>query len=170
MNQIKLNLGCGTKKLNGYLNVDWKKTSAVDIVQDLNKFPYPFKTESVDEVLLDNVLEHLDDLIKVMEEIYRISKHGAIIKIYVPYAKSDGAFKDPTHKHFFLERTFQYFEPEHPLNFYSKARFRVKKVRLECFSNNMPQKLRNILPFRAILKYPFLNMYDQIYFELQCIK
>jgi len=170
MKRLKLNLGCGNKRIDGYIGVDSKKTTATDILHDLNKFSYPFEDNSVDEILLDNVLEHLDNLILVMEEIHRICRRGAIIKIYVPYAKSDGAFKDPTHKNFFIEKTFQYFEPDYPLNFYSKARFKVKTVKLLTYSNNIKQKIRNLMPFKEILKYFLFNIYDQIYFELECIK
>jgi len=166
----RLNLGCGNVRLRGYLGVDKNKLPSVDVVHDLDKLPYPFKNNSVDEIIMDNVLEHLRNIVGVMEEIHRICKPGAVIKIYVPYAKSDGAFKDPTHKNFFLEKTFQYFEPDYPLNFYSKARFKIKKLKMLSYSNDLRQKLRNLIPFRSILKGFLWNMYDQIYFELECVK
>jgi len=167
---MKLNLGCGNKKIQGYIGVDLIKSDASDVVHNLNKFPYPFEKNSVDEIILDNVLEHLDNVIGVMDEIYRISKNGAKVKIYVPYAKSDGAFKDPTHKNFFTEKSFQYFQLDYKYNYYSKARFEIKQIKLLTFSNDIHQKIRNIFPCRNILKNFFWNMYDQIYFELICLK
>ncbi len=168
----KLNLGCGEQKNPGFIGVDRVKTSAVDVVHDLNKFPYPFKDNSISEILMDNVLEHLDDAIKVMEEVYRICKNEAIIKIYVPYYKSSGAFTDPTHKHFFTENSFQYFEKNHPYHFYAKTNFEIVKKELIAHKKfkDMRHILRNLLPFKKLLNHFLFNIYDEIYFELKCIK
>ena len=81
----KYNLGCGKKYIKGYINVDVTRSVKADLYFNLNKFPYPIKKKSADEVLMDNVLEHLDDVVLVMEEIYRILKPGGIVKIYLPY-------------------------------------------------------------------------------------
>ncbi len=171
---VKINLGCGNKRIKGFIGVDKVKTEAVDIIHNLDKFPYPFKDNSVDEVIMDNVLEHLQDVLKVMEELHRICKQKAIIKIYVPYAKSDGAFTDPTHKHFFTDRTFKYFSDDSRLNFYSKARFNIKKVKFNeyDYKNNKDIRyfLRKFIPFRKLLRHFLFNMYDEIYFELECLK
>ncbi|MFA5184298.1 MAG: methyltransferase domain-containing protein [Patescibacteria group bacterium] len=112
---MKLNLGCGREKLAGYTGVDRIKTPAVDVVHDLDVFPYPFPDNAAEEIMLDNVLEHLDDVIKVMAEIYRLAAPGALVKISVPYFKSNSAFTDPTHRHFFSETSFKYFTADNPL-------------------------------------------------------
>ncbi|MBA3047830.1 methyltransferase domain-containing protein [Patescibacteria group bacterium] len=172
MNDKKLNLGCGNKKIPGFAGVDFVKTKAAEIVHDLNKFPYPFPDNSVDEILMDNVLEHLDDVIKVMEEVYRICKHGAIIKIFAPYYKSSGAFTDPTHKHFFTENSFQYFDENHAYHFYAKANFKVISKKLIAHKKYKDARhfLRNLLPGKKILNNFLFNIYDEIYFKLQCVK
>lgn len=167
---MKLNLGCGNKKIDGYVGVDFINTKNTEIVHNLNYFPYPFEKDSVDEILMDNVLEHLDDLIGVLEELYRILKPGGVIKINVPYAKSDGAFKDPTHKHFFTEKTFQYFTEGYQYNYYSKARFKINKIDFISWNNRAGQKIRNLIPFRNLMRFFLLNMYDELYFELECVK
>ncbi|MBU4347363.1 methyltransferase domain-containing protein [Patescibacteria group bacterium] len=168
----KLNLGCGEQKISGFIGVDRVKTSSVDVVHDLNKFPYPFKNNSISEILMDNVLEHLDDTIKVMEEMYRICKNEAIIKIYVPYYKSSGAFTDPTHKHFFTENSFQYFEKNHSYHFYTKTNIEIIKKELIAHKKFKDTKhiLRNLLPFKKLLNQFLFNIYDEIYFKLKCIK
>ena len=65
----RLNIGCGNKKFNGWINLDSSKEVRPDKVHDLNKYPYPFKDNEIDEVYADNVLEHLDSIIKPLEEI-----------------------------------------------------------------------------------------------------
>ena len=168
----KLNLGCGQQKIPGYLSVDKIKGEAIDICHDLNIFPYPFPDNSVSEIIMDNVLEHLDDVIKVMEELYRISQAGAIIHIKVPYFKSNSAFTDPSHRHFFTETSFKYFQADHPLHFYTKAKFKIIKTKLINHKKYKDTKhfFRNLLPFKKILNYFLFNIYDEIDFELQVLK
>ena len=55
----RLNLGCGRKIFKNSVNLDRVKLDGVDVVHDLNKFPYPFKDESFDEIKALAVLEHL---------------------------------------------------------------------------------------------------------------
>jgi SAM-dependent methyltransferase len=103
----KLNLGCGKKYLEGWINLDisdtdiYKSKVRVDMTHDLDKFPYPFPDNSFDVVLLDNVLEHLEKPSRVMEELERICKNNAVIKVVCPHFSGYKAFTDPTHKHFF---------------------------------------------------------------------
>lgn len=169
---MKLNLGCGNKGIQGFIGVDKIKTDAADIVHDLNVFPYPFSSSSAEEIVIDNVLEHLEDVIAVMEEIYRLSMPGAIIKINAPYFKSNSAFTDPTHKHFFTENSFQYFEETSPLHFYTSANFKIIKAKLINHRQYKDSKhfFRNLLPGKKILNYFLFNIYDEIHFELLCVK
>ena len=126
----KLNLGCGKKIKQGYINLDNKFFRGVDVIHDLDKYPYPFKDDYFDYVLCDNVLEHLDNLIKTMEELHRITKKNGTIEIIVPYFSSIGAFQDPTHRHFFTLKTFDYFTENFDYNFYTPARFKIEEKKL----------------------------------------
>jgi ubiquinone/menaquinone biosynthesis C-methylase UbiE len=130
---MKLYFGCGNHKVDGFIGVDKVKTEHADIVHDMNAFPYPFKDNTVDEVLLSHILEHLPDTIKVMEEIWRICKNRAAIKIFVPYYNSLGACQDPTHVKFFTEHSFDYFTENGATtlsvyNYYTSARFRIMSI------------------------------------------
>lgn len=99
MQYLKLNLGCGAKLLDGYTNVD--KFGEPDIKFDLETFPYPWNSDSVAEIKMHHVLEHLgqqtDVYLKIIQELYRICKPGAKIYITVPHHRSDRFFHDPTH-------------------------------------------------------------------------
>ncbi len=123
----KLNLGCGKDYKEGFINVDFcvGDTFKVDVNHNLEKFPYPFKDNEIDYILMDNVLEHLEDKIKVVEELHRISKPNATIEIYVPHCSSSMAFGNPTHKSFFSSSTFINFEPG-SWEKYSEKEFYVK--------------------------------------------
>jgi SAM-dependent methyltransferase len=142
--RIVVDLGCGEKKRDGTIGVDFNQRTNPDIVHDLNIFPYPFKDSSIDMVYLDNTLEHLDDVIKVMEEVYRILKPGGKAKIITPYFRSVWGFLDPTHKHFFAVNSFSFYDPDHIVcrrYKYTDARFKTKKIRFnETLSNNVLKK------------------------------
>ena len=76
---LNLNLGSGTKKIKDYVNVDKYETLKPDIVHDLEKFPYPFKDNSVKNIILSHVLEHIGQdpnvFNSIIKEIYRICKN-----------------------------------------------------------------------------------------------
>ncbi|AAZ58445.1 hypothetical protein PMN2A_0954 [Prochlorococcus marinus str. NATL2A] len=99
MNGLKLNLGCGEKRFPGYINVD--KYGSPDIKHDLESFPWPWETNSVSEIVLIHVLEHLGKDVEIyfgiFKEMYRICNHGAKIKIIVPHFRHEFFYDDPTH-------------------------------------------------------------------------
>jgi predicted SAM-dependent methyltransferase len=119
----KLNLGCGKDVKKGYINLDYKKLTGVDVSHDINKTPYPFKNDEFDEIYASHVLEHVDNLEKVMKELHRIIKKGGFLHIRVPHFTNSGAFADPTHKHFFAYRTFDYFMNNLNENWYFDFQF-----------------------------------------------
>lgn len=98
---MKLNMGCGFRKLEGYLNVDKFATCDPDMQVDLEVLPWPFATDSVEEVLFIHCLEHLgaatDTFLGIMRELHRVCRHGATVKIIVPHHRHDHFTGDPTH-------------------------------------------------------------------------
>lgn len=107
-NLVKVDLGCGEQKPKGFIGVDIVAGPQVDIVADLNG-KFPFEDNSVDYLRADNALEHLKDIIKTMNEIYRVCKNGAIVEIIVPSTDGRGAFQDPTHVSYWNRNSFLYF-------------------------------------------------------------
>jgi SAM-dependent methyltransferase len=129
---MRLQLGCGYDVKSGWINHDSVQLPGVDVTHDLNIRPWPWAGNSIDEIWIKDVLEHLPDTIDVMEEIYRITKPGASIYIAVPYWNSWEAITDPTHVRQFNEFTFNFFDPtkdecrERP--YYSGARFVIERL------------------------------------------
>jgi len=131
---MKLDIGCGASKREGFVGIDILPIAGVDIVHNLEEFPYPIESDSVDEIWMDQVLEHLNNPMKVVEELYRISKNGAKITIGVPYYRSFYAAIDPTHVNFFSTHWFNYFDPSNELckrYRYSNARFKVESIEFD---------------------------------------
>jgi len=83
---MKLNLGSNSKRVDGYINVDIQKVDNVDIVSDLTEIPWEFETDSIDHILAQEFLEHLEVkcALPVLKECYRILKQGSSVTIQVP--------------------------------------------------------------------------------------
>jgi len=98
---MKLNLGCGMNKVEGFVNVDKFDTCNPDMVMDLEEFPWSFENDSVDEILLNHCLEHLgqdvDVFFGIVKELYRVCEAGALIQINVPHPRHNDFINDPTH-------------------------------------------------------------------------
>jgi SAM-dependent methyltransferase len=108
--QLRIDLGCGRYKRNGFVGVDLDPDSAADTVCDVTE-GLPFETDSVDYVAADNLLEHIGERFSdVMNEIWRVCKPGGTVEITVPLFPSQKAVSDPTHRRYFTEETFAYFD------------------------------------------------------------
>src|SRR6266700_2081227 len=168
-----LNLGCGRKHLPGSINLDVTASTAPDIIHDLNVRPWPFPQGHFREVHADDVIEHVNDVIGTMEEIHRICRPDAIVRITVPHFSCRNAYTDPTHRHLFSCASFDYFTNDAELNFYTEARFRVVSNRIFF----CPTLLNKVI-WRLAARYP--DAYEQrwawifpawfISFELQVSK
>src|SRR3990167_1523422 len=82
-----LDLGCGNRPKRGYIGIDILAGTKVDIVLDLRKYPLPFADNTVDAIYADHFLEHLtiEEVHKVMKEIHRVCRSGALVEIRVPH-------------------------------------------------------------------------------------
>lgn len=178
----KIDFGCGSSKKKGYVGVDCIPLDGVDIVHNLEVFPYPFNDNEIEEVWMDNVLEHLKNPVKVMEELYRICRHGSKITISVPYFRSMYAYIDPTHVNFFGIYWFNYFDPSHPFYHkyqYSKIKFKVEQIEFNREWKNKGKKdiLTSLLvkfaesnPERYERRYSHLIPLDSLTFHLSVLK
>ena len=164
----KLNLGCYSKIKKGYINLDKEKFfDGIDVAHNLEKFPYPFKDDTFDEVYARLVLEHISVInrMRVYKELHRICKPNAIIKIVVPY--KDKIFRSPDH----LGGGFDKYTFKHLCRgntYFIKEKFDLIKQELV---PTIPAKY--LFPFkwlRLVLTYFFNGIIENIYVELRVIK
>lgn len=106
---MKLNLACGRRKLDGWVNVDISLMVNPDFVYDLTQVPFPWEDNSIDEIYCSHFVEHVGDVIPFMDEAHRILKPGGIFRVRCPYYTSIRAWQDPTHKRPISEGFFYYF-------------------------------------------------------------
>ena len=84
---VRLNLGCGSKHLPGYVNVDFESNHSglkPDVSCDLRKLPFPDKY--ADEILSVHVIEHFWrwEVADVLTEWVRVLKPGGLMVLECP--------------------------------------------------------------------------------------
>jgi SAM-dependent methyltransferase len=164
-----LQLGCGKKPLAGFVNLDLEQHAWVDVVHDMDKYPWPFEDNRFEMVYANSVLEHITDLIHCFSEIHRILMPDGILKGGVPWYNYGGAFGDPTHKQFFTKTTFQYLTKGSQYSYCHKTGI-WEIVKLEV----TPTRWGKVIPFKNKL-LSFIggfvgNIVHKINFELKAVK
>jgi ubiquinone/menaquinone biosynthesis C-methylase UbiE len=104
----KLDIGCGRNKNPEFMGIDINNWPGVDIVWDLEKFPWPIEDDIFDFIKATHVVEHINDQIGFFREIYRVAKSNAVVHLETPHFSSSNSWADPTHvRHFSLFFTDQ---------------------------------------------------------------
>lgn len=178
----KLNLGCGLKKLAGYINVDNRVSCQPDLVHDLEVLPYPFSDNQFTEIIMDHVIEHLNDPLAVLQELYRISRNGAVLKINCPHFS--GNFIHPGHKSAISVHLFDFLQPDGE-EIYGQTNFKVEKLKLRWFRYTKGKRSWLVLRFLNVLINFLANLspslterfwcylvggFEEIRFEVRVIK
>lgn len=114
----KINLGCGKDILPDWINYDVFPLSEEVIKLDMERDDIPLPDNSVDEIKAKDVLEHLNDFIPIMNEMWRVLTPSGKAFIRVPLWPTNSVVNDPTHKRGFVPETFVYFT-----NYVEEGRF-----------------------------------------------
>ncbi len=120
---MKINLGSGNLRREGWVNVDRLACVNPDIVCDITKMPWPWDESVAERIDADNLLEHVgwgsdgeDLLMVVMNEAHRILIPGGVMWFRVPDFERwpVGALRDPTHRRYFVKGSMDYWTADHP--------------------------------------------------------
>lgn len=169
---MKLDIACGQNKQPGFKGVDIAPGPGVDFVWDLEKFPWiPFEDNSVSEVHCSHYIEHTQDLMKFMDEVWRICEDGAKVVFLCPYYTSIRCWQDPTHKRAMSEASFLYFQKEwreaNKLNHYPiKSNFTQVQIGLY-FNPPWDKKTEEARQFAA---QHYFNVISDMMVELKVVK
>lgn len=155
---VRLNLGCGYDRKDGWTNTDREV--------DLNKFPYPWKDSSVDEILMRGVLDFLEFPGKVICECWRILKPNGRITISVPFFNSIAAIADVDDKHYFYGHSMDIFDGRHSghVAFDKRVKFRITKT---TYTKN-PSLIFKLVPVK-LCNWVF-NLCLGVTWEMEAIK
>jgi SAM-dependent methyltransferase len=112
---VNINLGCGENIMPGFINIDIRPYPGVDLIMDVEKYPWKLPSDSVDLVVVSQLVEHINPhkggFIKFMDEAWRVLKLKGKIMISTPYGSSEAYIQDPTHCNPCNEITWAYFDP-----------------------------------------------------------
>jgi len=159
-----LDLGCGPHaKKEGAIGLDIRPAPHIDVVHDLNRFPYPFEENEFDWIEMSHIIEHVDRPLNLMNEVHRIAKNGAAVRIITPHYTSQLSYGDLTHYHHFGYITF--------LTLQNTGLFRIKKhkiwftdfykvVGISLLANAFPRKWEKYLGFI------FPALYVEVFLEV----
>ncbi|MGA3026563.1 MAG: class I SAM-dependent methyltransferase [Bryobacteraceae bacterium] len=126
-----LDVGCGINKFPGAIGVDRNPASRADVLADLDRFPYPFRDGSFGQVRAIHVIEHVQDVIRTMEEFHRLVRPGGRVFVSTPHYTDFSSFCDPTHRWHLNSFSFRYFGEKHGgFGYYSAVRFREISIRV----------------------------------------
>ena len=129
---VVLDLGCGARKVPGAFGIDIAAMPGVDLVHDLRTTPSPVPESCADAIYLNHLLEHFEDPLLILEEVWRMARPGGRVYIRTPHYSGIYAWRDPTHRRSFSAASFHYFG-ENIYSYYTRARFHVVQVRLKYF-------------------------------------
>ena len=119
-----LDVGCGIHKQPGAIGLDRNPASRADVIADLDRFPYPFADSSFDRLTAIHVIEHVNDVIRTMEEFHRLVRSGGTVRIETPHYTDFSSFCDPTHKSHLNSFSFRYFGDDNAgFGYYSQSDF-----------------------------------------------
>lgn len=144
-----LNLGCGKDIRKDWVNLDLNNGEGVDIVHDLDIFPYPFKDNIFTKINVEAIMEHLNNPKKFIDEIHRISKKDCKTNITVPHFSSWSVWGDITHKRGFNSTSLDCVD--------------IKKRNFSLLEKeNIKFKINKIIIFSGIKKIiqPIVNIND----------
>lgn len=132
----------GARRHRGALRVSKKASPGVAVLADL-AWGLPFKDDVVEEIFLDHTLEDVPDFIKAMREIWRVSRAGALIHIWLSHASSPWAStRNPRQGRAFSIETFEVFDPEKNEETPEGLTFEIETARLSLTTLRAGQRPR----------------------------
>lgn len=148
---LRLDVGAGQRRREGYYSLDLVPLPGVDVVADLNEPLSELPDASVGAIHCRHVLEHVPRLMELLAEFHRVLTPDGRAEIVVPHFTNPYGYSDPTHVRFFGLYSFYYFcdEADQPRrkvpNFYSPVRFVVESVSFELMKTSLADKLARLM-------------------------
>jgi SAM-dependent methyltransferase len=125
---LRLNMGGGEQKMDGWQNVDLMAPNP-DLRANLFEFPWPWKDSTVDAVAMIHFLEHVNDVERTVLEVHRILKPGGTFWVIVPHVKNPAAFAID-HRHFFSSTTIKNISTQSYYQWGGKHLFRTQSFKM----------------------------------------
>jgi len=138
---IRLDIACGASKQGpDWVGIDIQPLKGVDVVHNLEEYPWPLPNECVSVAVASHYIEHINPanfgVINFFNEVWRVLKYDGELGIITPYAGSYGFWQDPTHLKGYNEASFYYFDPLHPSGYYQFYRPKPWRIKETTYHRN----------------------------------
>jgi hypothetical protein len=161
--KIDLGSACAKERPAGYQTVDRRAGVGVDYVADLETGVLPFETSSVGVIRAYDLLEHIRNVVPLMNEIYRVLVPGGWLLSQTPSTDGRGAFQDPTHVSFWNSNSFWYYTKAFMAGFVPEINCRFQAVRVRnlfpnenCRIHNIPYVYADLVAIKGGMRTPGL--------------
>ena len=150
-----LDIGCGKRKIEpDAVGIDISRDSAADHIWDLDRYPWPLPDGAFHRIHMSHVIEHLEDPMRAMAEVWRVADDAADVFIATPHFSSHNSYTDPTHRRHLAAASFQYFTgKDFPTFAGSACRFDVVSVELTFGGNFLLDNFGRWLARRSLPWY-----------------
>lgn len=126
---MKLNIGCGEVRREGWLNIDKFDSGQQDLIADVEG-AIPLPDGCATEILLDNVIEHVESIPVTMRELRRLLALGGRVTLITPHYTSSSSWRDPTHRWHLSAQSFDMFCKERNAHYLGGKQFRMVERKL----------------------------------------
>lgn len=160
-NEIRVDIGCGLKKPEGFIGIDVRDFPGVDYVMNVGKEKLPFKDNSVDVITSIHVFEHFypEELFFCIEECFRVLKPTGFLHIEVPKAGTRAYYIHPDHKLQFTEDTFGFFQVPGNEEHRDPHGYLTGFWHIQMLLNDNPEAISvNLFPNKQGGRYPFVKV------------
>jgi SAM-dependent methyltransferase len=153
---MKIDIGCGAHKREGFIGIDIAPGSQVDYVLDIERDRLPFDDNSVDYVFSNHTFEHITAPQNILREIVRVCRHEATVEIWTPYLKSNDAFL-LGHFSFYNESIWKHICYEYDDFYFRNApgRFELKRYQYTLYPGILETLEGMRIPFSFALDHMF---------------
>lgn len=172
---FKLDVGAGKTSSDDYATID--RSSNADFQFDLELCgveKLPFDDNTFVAVKCSHVLEHITNLLPLMQELHRVTVAGGQLIIRVPYGASDNADEDPTHVRRFFPDSCGYFSQAAygGADYNYRGDWKIVNRLLRLRPDPMVDEFarQNDMEGLKRLVFSFRNLVDEMIFLLECVK
>ncbi|RKI41032.1 glycosyltransferase [Corallococcus sp. AB004] len=111
----RLHLGYGPDVRPGFVRFSTHPASALKGEFEVDPFnpQLPFEDEAFDEIHGVHFIQHMAHKVRILEELWRIARHNAVIHLRLPDRRHGDAFLDPTHLSYWEVDSIDFFVPGH---------------------------------------------------------
>src|ERR1039457_6879507 len=93
---MTLDIGCGKRKIEpDAVGIDMSAESAADHVWNLDRYPWPLEDRRFSRIHMSHVIEHLEDPMRAMAEVYRVGEEGAAVYTTPPLFSPHNSYVAP---------------------------------------------------------------------------